>query len=62
MGDIQQLPVPLSRGIKSKNNEKICYFKVYPPLKLKLMSLIFNLNHIKSLDWSCKNICEFTSL
>ena len=50
MGDIQQLPVPLSRGIKSKNNEKICYFKVYPPLKLKLMSLIFNLNHIKSLD------------
>ena len=29
-------------------NYKICYFKIYPPIKLKQLSLIFILNPINN--------------
>ena len=31
----------LSRGIKSKNNKNIHYLKIYPPIKLNPLSVIF---------------------
>ena len=46
MGSIQQLKVLLSCGTKSENNKKICCLKIYPPIKLKLLLVIFVLNHI----------------
>ena len=36
------------RGTKSKNNQKVCYLKFYPPGKLKQLLVIFILNHINS--------------
>ena len=35
----------LSHGTKSRNNKKIPYLKIYPPIKLKQLSVIFILNY-----------------
>ena len=39
---------------KSKNKKKICYVKIYPPIKLKQLSTIFILNHINNLSGPAK--------
>ena len=36
----------LSRGTKFKNNKKTHYLKIYPPIKLNPLSVIFILKHI----------------
>ena len=39
----------LSHGTKFKNNYKICYLKIYHPVKLKQLPVIFILNQIDNL-------------
>ena len=36
----------LSRGTKCKKDKKKYYLKIYPPIKLNPLSVIFILNHI----------------
>ena len=38
----------LSRGTKSKNNKKIRRLKIYPPVKLEQLSVIFILKYINN--------------